>query len=144
MKTIELLKQLQADSVVFFMKTHNYHWNVKGVNFPQIHVATQEIYENFAEIFDDLAERVIQLGGSPYVTLADALKASKISEESKTSFSANEVLDGVLKDYEYFAKSFQELSKLASEENDGVTVGFADEKTGMLQKAIWMLKAQKA
>ncbi|MCE3047276.1 Dps family protein [Helicobacter kayseriensis] len=144
MKTIELLKQLQADSIVFFMKTHNYHWNVKGVNFPQIHAATQEIYERFAEIFDDLAERVIQLGGTPYVTLADAIKASKISEESKTSFSANEVLDGVLKDYEYFAKSFQELSKVAGQEGDGFTVGFADEKTGMLQKAIWVLKAQKA
>ncbi|WP_027326637.1 Dps family protein [Helicobacter pametensis] len=144
MKTVEMLKQLQADSIVFFMKTHNYHWNVKGVNFPQIHSTTQAIYEEFAEIFDDLAERIIQLGGIPHVTLADALKASKIAEESKQSFCASDVLEGVLKDYEYFEASFRELSKLAGEEGDNVTAGFADEKTGSLQKGIWMLKAQKA
>lgn len=144
MKTIELLKQLQADSIVFFMKTHNYHWNVKGVNFPQIHAATEQIYEQFATLFDDLAERILQLGGTPYVTLADALKASKIQEEGKTSFCANEVLEGVLKDYEYFEKAFKELSKLAGDECDGATVGYADEKIGALQKSIWMLKAQKA
>lgn len=144
MKTIEMLKQLQADALVFFMKTHNYHWNVKGVSFPQIHAVTEGIYEEFATLFDDLAERIIQLGGVPYVTLSDALKASKIQEESKTSFNANEVLDGILKDYEYFEKAFVELSKSADSENDKVTAGFADEKTGALQKSIWMLKAQRA
>lgn len=144
MKTIEALKQIQADSIVFFMKTHNYHWNVKGANFPQIHSATQEIYENFAEIFDDVAERIIQLGGVPYVTLANSLKASKITEESKQSFVANEVLDGVLKDYKYFQSAFEELSRIADESGDRVTAGFADEKVGHLQKGIWMLNAQRA
>lgn len=144
MKTIEVLKQIQADSIVFFMKTHNYHWNVKGANFPQMHAATQEIYENFADIFDDVAERIIQLGGVPYVTLADTLKASKIAEEGKQSFSANEVLEGVLKDYRYFESIFKELSKVADEVEDRVTSGFADEKVGQLQKALWMLNAQKA
>lgn len=144
MKTMELLKQLQADSIVFFMKTHNYHWHVKGMNFMQIHNATEAIYEEFADVFDDLAERIIQLGGTPYVTLSDALKASKIKEESKTSFSACDVLDGILKDYEYFEKSFKELGKIADSEGDRVTAGFADEKSGALQKGIWMLKSQKA
>lgn len=144
MKTIELLKQLQADSIVFFMKAHNYHWNVKGVNFPQIHAATEEIYEQFATLFDDLAERILQLGGVPFVTLTDALKASKIAEESKITFSAQEVLDGVLKDYEYFTKAFVELAKVADSEGDRVSAGFADEKTAALQKSIWMLKSQKA
>lgn len=144
MKTIEVLKQIQADSIVFFMKTHNYHWNVKGVNFPQIHSATQEIYENFADIFDDVAERIIQLGGVPLVTLADALKVSKIAEESKQSFVANEVLDGVLKEYKYFEGVFKELSKIADESGDKVTSAFADDKVAQLQKSIWMLSAQRA
>lgn len=144
MKTMELLKQLQADSIVFFMKTHNYHWHVKGMNFMQIHNATEAIYEEFADVFDDLAERIIQLGGIPHITLSDALKASKITEESKTNFTACEVLDGVLKDYEYFEKSFKTLAELADKEGDRVTAGFADEKSGALQKGIWMLKSQKA
>lgn len=143
MKTIEMLKQLQADSVVFFMKTHNYHWNVKGANFPQTHAKTQEIYEEFAGVFDDLAERTIQLGGIPCVTLAEALKLTKIKEESKTNFSTNDVIDGILKDFEYFEKSFKELSSLADSEGDKVTSAYADDKVAYLQKSLWMLKAQR-
>lgn len=144
MKTIELLKQLQADSIVFFMKVHNYHWNVRGANFPQIHAATQAIYEEFADLFDDVAERVIQLGSVPYVTLADTLKVSKIAETSTTSFSGNDVVESVLKDYEYFEKAFKELAIVADSEGDRVTASFADDKTAAIQKSIWMLKVQKA
>lgn len=144
MKTVEMLKQLQADSLVFFMKTHNYHWNVRGMNFPQIHKATEAIYEEFATLFDDLAERVIQLGGTPYVTLADCLKVTKIAEESKTKFSASEVLEGVLKEYLYFEEAFRELSDIADEAGDKVTGALADDKVASLQKGIWMLKAQDA
>lgn len=143
MKTIETLKQLQADCIVFVMKTHNYHWNVKGSNFPQTHALTQEIYECFANTFDDLAERIIQLGGAPCVNLAEVLKLTKIKEESKTTFSTNEVLDGVLKDYEYFEKSFKELSSIAESEKDKATSAYADEKVAFLQKGLWMLKAQR-
>lgn len=143
MKTIEALKQLQADCIVFVMKTHNYHWNIRGSNFPQTHAKTQEIYEEFAEVFDDLAERIIQLGGVPCVTLAEVLKLTKIKEESKTTFSTDEVLDGVLKDFEYFEKSFKELSNLADSEKDRVTSAYADEKVAYLQKSLWMLKAQR-
>ena len=138
-----MLKQLQADSIVFFMKTHNHHWNVKGANFPQTHAKTQEIYEEYAETFDDLAERIIQLGGVPCVTLAEALKLTKIKEESKTTFSTEEVLDEILKDYEYFERAFRELSTIAESEQDKVTSAYADDKVASLQKSIWMLKAQR-
>ncbi|ANV98384.1 DNA starvation/stationary phase protection protein [Helicobacter enhydrae] len=144
MKTIELLKQLQADSLVFFMKVHNYHWNVRGLSFPQVHSATEEIYEEFATLFDDLAERVIQLGGTPYVTIAECLKVSKVQEVSQTSFSANEVLEGVINEYKYFQKALEELSSVADECGDKVTGAFADDKVAKLQKSIWMLNAQKA
>lgn len=144
MKTIDLLKQLQADSIVFFMKVHNYHWHVKGMNFMQIHNATEAIYEEFADIFDDVAERIIQLGGTPNVTLADCLKNAKIKEETQINFPASEVLDGILKDYEYFEKSFKALAQIAEEEGDRVSAGFADEKTAILQKGIWMIKSQRA
>ena len=109
MEQIKILKQLQADSLVFFTKTHNYHWNVKGKDFPQVHAATEEIYNQFAEIFDALAERIIQLGDTPYVTLKEVLDKAKIKEESKTSFKSKDVLESVLEDYKYFLKNFKKL-----------------------------------
>ncbi len=144
MKQIEILKQLQADALAFYMKTHNYHWHVKGKDFPQVHSATEEIYTIFATIFDDLAERVIQLGGTPHVTLKDVSGVTKIAEESKTSFKSTEILESILKDYEYFLKSFKDLSKTANESEDTTTQGYADTQIAHLEKAIWMIKAQLA
>lgn len=144
MEQVKILKQLQADSLVFFMKTHNYHWNVKGKDFPQVHSATEEIYKTFATIFDDIAERIIQLGDTPHVTLKDILSSSKIKEESKTDFKSKDVLENILEDYKYFLSKFQKLSKVATENNDTTTQSYADSQIAHLEKAIWMLKAQLA
>ncbi|RDU60457.1 Dps family protein [Helicobacter marmotae] len=143
-KVVEILKQIQADASVFYVKVHNFHWNVKGADFHPIHKATEEIYENFADIFDDVAERILQLGEVPYVTLSDMLKKAKIKEESKTSFNSKDVLKAILADYEYFLKLFEELSSEADKADDKVSAGYADEQVAALQKALWMIRAQLA
>lgn len=144
MEQVKILKQLQADTLVFFTKTHNHHWNVKGRDFSQVHTATEEIYNQFAEIFDSLAERIIQLGEVPYVTLKEIINNSKIKEENKTSFNSKEVMESILEDYKYFLINFKKLSEIAAKENDTTTQGFADSQISHLEKAIWMLKAQLA
>lgn len=141
-KVIEQLKQIQADAQVFYMKVHNFHWNVKGMDFHNTHKATQEIYEKFAEIFDDLAERVLQLGSTPYVTLQQILQNTKIKEVSSTEFNSRAILEAILSDYKYFLNAFLELSNIADEANDKITAAYADENVANLQKAIWMLQAQ--
>lgn len=139
---VELLKQLQADCLVFFMKVHNFHWTVKGRDFPQVHKATEEIYTRFAGIFDDLAERVGQLGATPLVTLSQIMALAKVKEDSRTSFNSEEVLSALLADYDYFLASFRKLSEVASGVGDTTTQGYADSTVAELEKAIWMLRAQ--
>lgn len=141
---VDTLKQIQADSIVFFMKLHNLHWNVKGLLFKPIHESTEAIYDEFSEIFDDVAERIVQLGEAPVVTLESALKLAKIKEETKTSFKGEEVLKIVLKDSEYFLDKFKALSKEAEKASDSVTVDYANGIIAKLEKDIWMLKAQLA
>lgn len=144
MGTIKLLKQLQADSIVLFMKVHNFHWNVRGSDFYQIHKATEGIYEDFADMFDDLAERIVQLGEKPVVTLTEAVKTAKVKEESRTEFKSKDILKEILRDFEYLEKEFKELSQLAEKENDRVTAAYADDKTATIQKSIWMFRASLA
>ena len=141
-KVIEQLRIMQADSIVLYMKVHNYHWNVRGSDFPQAHKALEEIYDEFADMFDDLAERVAQLGGTPVVTLSEALKVTKIKEETKTSFTSKETLKEVLKIYEQLETDFETLASLAEKEGDRVTTAYCDDKISGLQKAIWMVNAQ--
>ena len=72
------------------------------------------------------------------------LKVAKIKEESKSDFRSKDVLNAVLKDYEYFIKLFEKLSSEADKAGDKVSAGYADEQVGHLQKAVWMIKAQLA
>ncbi|MCI6218124.1 MAG: DNA starvation/stationary phase protection protein [Helicobacter sp.] len=141
-KVIEQLKQIQADAQVFYIKVHNFHWNARGMDFHSTHKSTQEIYEKFAEIFDDLAERVLQLGSTPYVTLQQILQNAKIKEVSSTEFDSRGIMEAILSDYKYFLDAFLELSNMADEANDKITAAYADENVANLQKAIWMLQAQ--
>lgn len=143
-KIVQTLKQIQADSAVFYIKLHNYHWNVKGADFHPVHSALENMYDEITEQMDEVAERVIQIGEKPFVTLKDMLAASKIKEDKGTSFDSKTILKAVIPDYEYFLKSFRELSDLAGEANDKATVALADEKVASLEKALWMLKVQLA
>lgn len=141
-KIVENLRNLQADSIVLYMKVHNFHWNVRGSDFAQVHKALEEIYESFADMFDDLAERIIQFDGTPVVTLAEAVKISRVKEETKTTFTSKEILKEVLKIYNRLHEDFESLAKLADKDDDRVTASYCDDKLAELEKAIWMVNAQ--
>ncbi len=146
MKNENLIKQLNqnlADVQVLYVKLHNYHWNVKGQYFFGIHKVTEEYYEYFAEQYDEIAERILQLGKKPLTKMNDYLEVAKIKEENKNEFSTKEVVDGVLNDFNYLVEEFEKTSKLAEETRDLATQSLADENVAWLQKAIWMLNASK-
>lgn len=140
-KQIKQLKVLQASSLVMFTKLHNYHWNIKGMQFFPIHEMTEKMYEQFSTLYDDCAERVLQLGDKPYVLLDDLEKNSLIKEDKKTDFTAEYVLKNILADFETLLKEFKKLSKIADENDDTTTVAFADDNVAHLEKNIWMIKA---
>ncbi|MFY9075009.1 DNA starvation/stationary phase protection protein [Malaciobacter mytili] len=138
------LKVIQASSLVMFTKIHNYHWNIKGMQFFPIHEMTEKIYEQFSTLYDDAAERILQLGEKPLVLLDEIKNTSVIKEDSKTDFDAKYVLENILNDFETLLKEFKVLSKTACENEDNTTVAFADEKVAHLEKNIWMIKASLA
>lgn len=139
--TLEKLEQLQVDSLAMFVKLHNYHWNIKGMQFFAIHEATEKMYNSFSGIYDESAELILQLGGKPIVSMKEVIAKTQISEEEKTDFDTKYVVESIIKDYELFMQSFKELSAAAEDDKDSVSVGFADENIAAIQKEIWMLKA---
>lgn len=138
-KVTKQLKQLQADAHALFIKIHNYHWNVKGMDFSPVHAKTEEIYNNMAVLYDDTAERVIQLGDKPYLTIGELVKATKIKEEKGDTFKSKEIVKHLVNDFEYLHKSFQELSDEADKAGDKITAAFADDNVAILEKELWML-----
>jgi len=140
-KVIKQLKQIQADAHALYVKIHNYHWNVKGMDFHPIHSYTENVYNEMSELYDDTAERVIMLGDRPYLTLEELIKATKIETEKGSSFKSKEIIAKIFKDFDYLLKEFKALSELASKDEDKTTEAFADEKVAKLEKDLWMLNS---
>jgi starvation-inducible DNA-binding protein len=140
-KLIELLNKNLANLQVLYVKLHNYHWNVKGMNFKPVHEMTEAYYDYFAEQYDEIAERIVQLGGKPLVTLNDYLKNASLKEESKKEFDVKYVLGSVLFDFKLLNDDFKEISKVAGENGDVPSSNIADENVAWFEKQIWMIKA---
>jgi starvation-inducible DNA-binding protein len=138
---VELLNKNLANMQVLYVKLHNYHWNVKGINFKPIHEMTEAYYNYFAEQYDEVAERIVQLGGKPFATLQGYLKNASITEENKNEFDAKTVLSSVLSDFEQLNKNFKEISVAAGKLSDVPTANIADDNVSWLEKEIWMIKA---
>lgn len=138
-KVVAQLNQLQADAWVLVAKFHNYHWNVKGSQFYSIHSYTEEAYDSLFGLFDDVAERAIQIGGKAIVCPSKLVELAKAPVVEKDSFECKEVLELVRKDYEYLLKEFKVLRKVAEEADDCGTQAFAEENIAKYEKAIWML-----
>ncbi len=140
-KVIKQLKQIQADAHALYIKFHNYHWNVKGMDFHPVHTYTEGLYNEMSVLYDDMAERAIILGDKPYLTMDELAKATKIESEKGDSFKSKEIVTKIIEDFEYLLKSFKKLSELASEDSDKGTEAFADEKVAKLEKDLWMLNS---
>lgn len=138
-KIVKQLKQIQADAHALYIKIHNYHWNVKGMDFFPVHAHTEKIYTSMSELFDDMAERVLTLGEKPYLTMEELIKNTKIETETKDTFKSKEIVESIIKDYNYLLESFKTLSEIASEKGDKTTEAYADEKVAELEKDLWML-----
>ena len=140
-KLIELLNKNLSNLQILYVKLHNYHWNVKGMNFKPVHEMTEAYYDYFAEQYDEVAERIVQLGGKPFVSLQDYLNNASLKEEIKKEFDVKYVLSAVLSDFKQLNKDFKEISKVAGESADVPTANIADDNVAWLEKQIWMITA---
>lgn len=140
-KLIEMLNKNLSNLQVLYVKLHNYHWNVKGMNFKPIHEMTEAYYNYLAEQYDEVAERIVQLGGKPFATLQNYLNNASFKEESKNEFDTKYVLNAVLVDFEKLNKEFKEISKVAGDSEDVPTANIADDNVAWLEKEIWMINA---
>ena len=138
-KVIEQLKQIEVDANALFVKLHNYHWNIKGLQFYSVHEYTEKLYDMMADVYDDTAERVLQLGEKPILTMEEVLKMTKIETEKGNSFDTKYVVTAIIKDLTYMLESWRKLSDLADEANDNATVAMADDNIATLEKELWMV-----
>lgn len=133
-----------ANQQLSFLKLHNLHWYVKGKGFFTLHAKLEEFYDETAKIIDEVAERLLALGGTPIANMKGALAAATIKELEDVPTSSEDTVSALVSDVEFWIRDTEELIKLSEDGGDVVT---ADIFTGYLneyQKLLWMLKAYLA
>ena len=134
------LQQLLADFQVYYTNLRGFHWNIKGHGFFVLHSKIEELYNDAAEKVDELAERVLMLGGTPANKFSEYLKVAKVKEVDGVS-NADEALNNILETYSYLIAEERKLLSLASEVNDEVTVALMSDYLKEQEKMVWMLVA---
>ena len=76
----EGLKRLLADSYTLYLQTHNFHWNVSGPQFRELHLMFEEHYTELAIAVDDIAERIRTLDVAAPGTYKEFSRLSSIDE----------------------------------------------------------------
>ncbi|MGE7918666.1 Dps family protein [Viridibacillus sp. NPDC093762] len=134
------LNQLVASWSVLYTKLHNYHWYVKGPSFFTLHEKFEELYNEAATHLDEIAERILTLGGQPVATLKEHLEISNVKEATGNE-STNEMVEAVISDFEIVMKSLKSGMDEAAKEEDDMTEDLLNATYQSLDKHVWMLKA---
>src|SRR4051812_6048310 len=98
--SVEILNRLLSDEYVLYTKTRNYHWNVTGPDFSELHKFFEAQYEALDEIIDEVAERARSLGGKSLGTLTDFLKQTQLKESPAENPDAKKMIANLLADHE--------------------------------------------
>lgn len=137
---INQLNQIQADANSLYVKFHDYHWNIRGLHFFNVHAYTEEAYSSMSTLFDDAAEKALQLGGKAVTcqkALLEMAKAPKIHQEC---YSAKDIAHAMKDAYTYLREEFLKLRAIADKDDVFSIVAFSEDKITEFDKAIWMLK----
>lgn len=140
MKLIKELEHLLADTYAVYLKTQNFHWNVKGPQFFSLHLLLEKQYTEMAEAVDEIAERVQALGSYVCGSFSDFQKLTCI-KDAKSKQTAKQMLQQLVKDHQILIKCAQSIAKKAEVANDFATGDLMARRLGAHEKFCWMLRS---
>ncbi|MCG1010340.1 DNA starvation/stationary phase protection protein [Salinicoccus sp. ID82-1] len=129
-----------ANFTVLWTKLHNYHWYVKGANFFSLHAKFEELYDTASTYVDELAERLLAIGGEPIGKQSEAIEKASV-KEAEYDVDANAMVKQLVMDYDSVIEELNSGIKAAEAAGDDRT---ADIFIGMvtdIEKNNWMLRS---
>ena len=140
--TVQELNVLLADYHLYYQKLRNYHWNVIGKNFFDLHEKFEELYDDAKLKVDEIAERILTLRFQPTSNLSEYLEKSNL-KESKSDLSDSEMIKNLLDDHGTLLKQMRKVVGAAEKGGDEGTIDLIGAYIRELEKTSWMLDAWK-
>ncbi len=136
----EGLKRLLADSYTLYLQTHNFHWNVTGPRFRDLHLMFEEHYTELAIAVDDIAERIRSIGFAAPGTYKAFAKLSSIAEV-ETIPDAEEMVEILTNSHQQVVKTCRAALATAQDADDESSAALISDRMRIHEKTAWMLRA---
>ena len=134
------LKHLLADTYTLYLKTHNFHWNVVGPQFRELHLMFEEQYTELATAVDDIAERIRALG-SPAPGTYSEMGALTVIEETPGVPSSESMIKTLTEDNEAVVRTARQVLEQAQGAGDESSASLIGDRMVIHEKTAWMLRS---
>jgi len=134
------LSRLLADTYTLYLKTHNFHWNVKGPMFQTLHLMFETQYNELALAVDLIAERIRALGYPAPGSYAEYAKLSSIRDAREVP-AATKMIAELVAGQEAVVRTARAIFPLAEKANDEPTADLLTQRMQTHEKTAWMLRS---
>lgn len=136
------LNELLADYSIFYQNARNYHWNITGRRFFELHEKFEELYEDLKQKIDEVAERILTLGHTPEHRYSAYISNASISEASIVS-DGEQAVNEIMESLRILIDKQKVIGKMADEAYDNGTQSQLDGYIEEQEKLIWMYNAYR-
>lgn len=137
---VKPLQVVLANSYALQLKAQNFHWNVEGRHFSQLHALFEEQYDALSDAVDEIAERIRTLGAKIDGSFK-GFSALKTVADAPDGLDENGMVQNLLEGHHETIKTIREALHAAEEAGDDFTVDMMVARTGAHEKAAWMLRS---
>jgi starvation-inducible DNA-binding protein len=138
--TVKQLNILLADYHLYYQKLRNFHWNVSGHNFFDLHEQFEDMYNDAKVKVDEIAERILTLRFQPESNFTQYLDISNLSEVS-SDIEDFEMVAALLRDHSKIISQMRITIDVADKNDDEGTIDLVGAYIRELEKTSWMLDA---
>jgi starvation-inducible DNA-binding protein len=137
-----ILNTLLADEYVLYAKTRNYHWNVVGPQFNDLHKFFEAQYTELNDIIDEVAERARTVGSPAVGTLTEFVKTTRLRERPGEYPDARGMISDLVADHEAVVRQLRaDVVTVMDKHGDAGTNDFLTGLMEQHEKMAWMLRA---
>ncbi|EPE62865.1 MULTISPECIES: DNA starvation/stationary phase protection protein [unclassified Exiguobacterium] len=137
--SLNTLNKEVANYGLLFVKLHNYHWYISGPHFFTYHEKLEELYNLVAELYDDVAERLLMNDGEPYATMKEYLEHSTLQEGDRHA-DTEQMIKDVINDFKQIRQEMQDAMENFEDGDEAIEDTFVSH-IERLEKEIWMMSA---
>jgi len=134
------LARLLADTYTLYLKTHNFHWNVKGPMFNTLHLMFEQQYTELALAVDLIAERIRALDFPAPGSYAAFARLTSLTEEEGVP-TAEEMIRILVKDQEAVVRTARSIFPVVDAAHDEPTADLLTQRMQVHETTAWMRRS---